>query len=130
MTKTPLLQIINFAKNENCIFSTLELNGIEICKAFQNRHYPIPDGKYSAVKYFSPHLKRNVALLTVPDHKYVEIHPANHFNQLRGCIAPVSYLGITGGIDSNACVDRIIELFENSKTIDIELIERWTDISL
>jgi hypothetical protein len=47
----------------------------------------IPAGTYKVLLYESPHFGREVPLIDVPGREYIEIHPANYAEQLKGCIA-------------------------------------------
>jgi hypothetical protein len=57
----------------------------------------ILEGEYNITLYYSPHLQRIVMLLhDVPGRDMIEIHPANHPLELKGCIAP----GVVKGQDA------------------------------
>src|SRR6185503_16039490 len=55
----------------------------------ENREKIIPKGKYEFELYDSPNNNRIVPLLkNVPNRSYIEIHIANEYDELLGCIAP------------------------------------------
>lgn len=87
----------------------LFLNGIMVCSTIelpyknnQPRISCIPEGTYELVKRYSPKFKAHFMLSNVPGREYILIHPANNaLLELKGCIAPVSFLtGHGKGVDS------------------------------
>ena len=53
----------------------------------------IPEGRYELVKWYSPKFGNHLRVLSVPGRDLIMIHPANDaLKELRGCIAPVSFL--------------------------------------
>src|SRR5215216_4379526 len=53
----------------------------------------IPEGRYTIEKRWSPHFGDHYQLKNVPGRDLILIHPANNaLKELKGCIAPVSYL--------------------------------------
>ncbi|MES2287233.1 MAG: DUF5675 family protein [Bacteroidota bacterium] len=121
MNSISKIRIQQFGKNENVIFSNIYLNDVFICFCFENAHYPIPKGIVIAIKYLSPHLRRTVLLLSVPNHSYVEMHPANIYSQLRGCFATCESITNLGGIRSAIWLDKLLSLIPNSNEIEIEI---------
>lgn len=61
-------------------------NGFE-CVTLERSDTLIPEGTYKASFYDSPANKMKVLLLDVPGRSYIEVHPADYQNQLKGCIA-------------------------------------------
>lgn len=53
----------------------------------------IPEGRYELVKRYSPKFKWHIIVKDVPNRALILIHPANDaLKELKGCIAPVSFL--------------------------------------
>lgn len=53
----------------------------------------IPEGKYELRKRYSQRFGWHLELMNVPGRQLILIHPANDaLKELRGCIAPVSFL--------------------------------------
>ena len=53
----------------------------------------IPEGDYEVEYVFSPRFQRKMLRLReVPGRDGILIHPANYVDQLKGCIAPASYI--------------------------------------
>ncbi len=53
----------------------------------------IPEGEYEVKYVFSPRFQRKMLRLReVPGRDGILIHPANYVDQLKGCIAPASYI--------------------------------------
>jgi hypothetical protein len=62
----------------------------------------IPPGVYAVAFFDSPKFKRTILRLKgVPGREAVEIHPANHVAELRGCIA----LGVRTNVHSDFLVE-------------------------
>ena len=78
----------------------LLLNGDRVCstielpwKENEPRISCIPEGIYEMKKRYSQKFGKHFQLLNVPGRSYILIHPANDaLKELRGCIAPVSFL--------------------------------------
>lgn len=57
----------------------------------------IPEGEYFIEKRYSPKYQWHLALVGVPNRKFILFHPANDaLTELRGCIAPVLQLSGSG----------------------------------
>lgn len=102
---------------------TLACNGLTICATIElpwknngTRISCIPEGRYSLIKRYSPHLKDHLMLKDVPDRQYILIHPANNaLLELEGCIAPVSLItGIGQGIQSVPAMKKIISILAHA----------------
>lgn len=61
-------------------------------------HPCIPAGIYQCDRFKSPHNGDTWLLKDVPGRSMIEIHSANMYTQLLGCIAPGRRLGTLGGI--------------------------------
>ena len=78
----------------------LYLNGAGLChsielpwKGNEPRRSCIPEGKYELSKRYSAKFGWHLLVKNVKDRSLVLIHPANNaLKELKGCIAPVSFL--------------------------------------
>ena len=83
----------------------------------------IPEGRYELVKRYSPKFKWHLLVKDVPDRALILIHPANDaLKELKGCIAPVSFLTGEGkGKLSRVVFTKLIRLvfsiFENDEKV-------------
>jgi hypothetical protein len=87
--------------------------GIEL--PWKNNHTQvscIPEGRYELEKRWSPKFHRHLQVMDVKDRDYILIHPANDaLHELKGCIAPVSFLTGTGkGGESRVALKKLTEL--------------------
>ena len=73
--------------SDDAMFGTMDFNGEKIGVTMERTAVAIPEGTYSALKRFSPHLGMTVVGIDVPSRTDIEIHPANWPCQLEGCIA-------------------------------------------
>jgi hypothetical protein len=71
----------------------------------------IPEGRYGLKKRYSPRFKHHLILQNVPGRSLVLVHPANDaLAELRGCIAPVSYLSAPGkGNESKKAFEKLLK---------------------
>ena len=67
----------------------------------------IPEGRYELVKRWSPKFNRHLQVMNVPQRDGILIHPANDaLQELKGCIAPVSFLtGAGKGLRSRMALE-------------------------
>ena len=85
----------------------------------------IPEGTYQLKPRFSEKFKHHLILQNVEQRSLILIHPANHAaHELRGCIAPVSYLtGIGKGLYSKSLHDKLLstcyQAIERKEIIEI-----------
>ena len=72
----------------------------------------IPEGRYELEKRWSPKFLRHLQVMHVKDRDYILIHPANDaLHELRGCIAPVSFLTGPGkGTGSRVALKKLTAL--------------------
>ena len=72
----------------------------------------IPEGRYELEKRWSPKFLRHLQVMDVKDRDYILIHPANDaMHELRGCIAPVSFLTGPGkGTGSRVALKKLTAL--------------------
>lgn len=82
------LNLIREPSNSDTTFGVLWVDDYFECFTLENSHKIIDPGTYQLVKYYSPHNKMDVPLLVqVPGRSEIEIHPANYYTELEGCIA-------------------------------------------
>ncbi len=72
----------------------------------------IPEGRYALAKRYSQELHWHLMLADVPGRQNILIHPANNaLMELRGCIAPVSFLTTPGtGLQSRVAFEKLLML--------------------
>jgi hypothetical protein len=72
----------------------------------------IPEGQYELRKRYSPKFGWHFLLMDVPGRELILIHPANNaLKELKGCIAPVSFLIAAGqGGDSRKALGKLKDL--------------------
>jgi hypothetical protein len=78
----------------------------------QSRISCIPEGEYQLIKRYSPLFQWHLLLKDVPGRQLILIHPANDaLIELKGCIAPVSFLtGIGKGSFSRLALNKITSI--------------------
>lgn len=78
-------------------FGTLFINGYPFCFTLERPstgdHPCIPAGTYQCDRFQSPHNGDCWLLKDVPGRSMIEIHAANMYSELLGCIAPGRRLG-------------------------------------
>ena len=109
-------------------FGTLTLDGVgpfvTVERPPTGDHPCIPAGTYKWSKFISPH-NGPCLLLEVPGRSMIEMHSANYYTQLLGCIAPGSAfaqfteVGLKGVINSKATLAAILAAVPDSGTIII-----------
>lgn len=83
------LRVIREPSGPDNTFGIMFIDGFFMCHTLENSRKIIPAGNYSIEMYPSPRFKMIVPLLqNVPGRSMIEIHPANWFHELEGCIAP------------------------------------------
>jgi hypothetical protein len=87
----------------------------------------IPEGTYFLKARFSKKFKHHLVLENVDHRTLILIHPANHAKEeLRGCIAPVTYLtGIGKGLKSKPLLDILLskcyQAFDRKEIIELTI---------
>lgn len=85
----------------------------------------IPEGKYILKARFSEKYKHHLVLENVDQRSLILIHAANNaMLELKGCIAPVTYLtGIGKGLSSKPLLDKILsscyQAFERKEIVEL-----------
>jgi hypothetical protein len=76
----------------------------------------IHEGKYELRKRWSQRFGDHFILMNVPGRSFILIHPANDaIRELKGCIAPVSFLTGEGkGLQSKAALRKLSELTDQA----------------
>ena len=92
--------------NNQPLFSTIELPWREN----QTQVSCIPEGSYPLVKRESEKFGAHLLVQDVPERSLILIHPANNARkELRGCIAPVTYITGPGcGTNSRVAFDILL----------------------
>lgn len=97
----------------------LFLNGKKLCATIElpwkDNHTQvscIPEGEYELEKRYSLHLGMHFQVMNVPGRELILIHAANNaLRELKGCIAPVSYLIAAGqGGESRKALGKLKDL--------------------
>ncbi len=72
----------------------------------------IPEGRYELKKRYSPRFREHLLVKGVQGRSLVLFHPANDaLKELKGCIAPVSYLSCAGkGNESKKAFGKLLKL--------------------
>lgn len=64
---------------------------VKLMDCIANLNILVGPGVYPLSVYKSPKFNRDVLLLNVPGHSFIEIHPADFAHELKGCFAPGSF---------------------------------------
>ena len=85
----------------------------------------VPEGRYVLKARFSEKYKHHLVLENVDQRSLILIHAANNAKlELKGCIAPVTYLtGIGKGLSSKPLLDKILSIchqaFERKEIVEL-----------
>lgn len=83
------LRLIREPNGPNSTFGVLLIDGFFVCHTLENSLKIIQAGTYEIELYPSPKQKMVVPQLTgTSPRENIQIHPANWFYELEGCIAP------------------------------------------
>lgn len=97
----------------------LRQNGMALCHTIElpwkeNQHgiSCIPEGEYALAKRYSKKFGRHLLVQGVENRSLILVHPANNaLKELKGCIAPVSFLTGPGkGSQSSVVFVKLVEL--------------------
>ena len=92
------------------------------CYTLENLTKSIPVGKYKISFYQSPKNNRMVPLLnSVPNRSYIEIHIANYFYELEGCIAVGEYKTDKALMSSASAFNKLMLKIRNETDIHISV---------
>ncbi len=77
----------------------------------------IPEGRYKILPRYSIKFQNHLILENVQNRSLILFHPANDaLKELRGCIAPVTYLnGIGRGLYSKNAMQKLVSLVNQAK---------------
>jgi hypothetical protein len=132
--------ILERAYLDNCTIGKIYRKGVFVCYSLERPWLSneknvscIPEGDYFLRRHDSPrfgdcfYLERislGVSLNQESYRTHILIHPANHVDQLLGCIAPGLWLHPSkwGVSDSRNALKKLIKIFE-TETIDTILIK-------
>lgn len=118
------LRLIREPSGVDNTFGVLFIDGYFQCFTLENSHQIIPKGIYNITLYNSPRFKYQVPLLNnVVARSMIEIHPANYFHELEGCIAVGEYFD-TSLHKSNMAFTALMEHLKKQSIISIK-IEDW-----
>jgi hypothetical protein len=120
------IRLIREPSGPDNTFGVLFVNGLFTCFTLENTHKIIQAGEYPIVFYNSPHNKRKVPLLqNVLGREYIEIHPANYWYELEGCIAPGTDIAVMMVGESVDAFNRLMQKIDIGD-LDIKIkIEDW-----
>lgn len=100
---------------------------IVYCYTLENAGKSIPVGEYAVTLYQSPSFHRQVILLhDVPGRDFIEVHPANWYTQLRGCIAVGEDRAVDGSLIHSlrafeALVEKVTQTIKCGQPCSIEV---------
>lgn len=104
-------------------YGEIHINGIKFCESLENATLLIPSGNYKGKIYLSPHFGYHVILIqNVSGREFIEMHKANWYHQLKGCIAPGMVRTQDGIGQSKIAFDHIMFEAELAESIDIEVL--------
>lgn len=112
----------------NGTFGVLFIENTPFCLTLERPaigEYPcIPKGTYKCNRFKSPANGDCWLLENVPNRTMIEIHPANIYTELKGCIAPGRRFGVLNGIpavlESKYAMDDLFKAVGNSFILVIE----------
>lgn len=117
------LKLIRESSGIDCTFGVLFVDGYYQCFTLENTHKIIPAGIYPTAFYNSPKNKRVVPLLlNVPGRSEIEIHIANYFTELEGCIAVGLSFDSKSLYQSTNAFVALMNKIQSSKDLSIEII--------
>jgi len=118
------LRLIREPHGIDSTFGVLFIDGFYHSHALENTRKIIPAGTYEIQFYPSPKFKRLVPLLlNVPNRAMIEIHIANWYYQLEGCIAPGFVRQEIGLLNSTPAFNLLMDKIRG-KEVRIK-IEEW-----
>lgn len=119
-----IIRLIREPSGPDCTFGVMFIDGFYQCLTLENTHKIIPAGEYDITFYDSPHNKTLVPLLmNVPGRSEIEIHIANFFSELEGCIAVGTIKDLTMLMNSQAAFGTLMAKLDRTN-VKIK-IEEW-----
>ena len=120
-----IIRLIREPSKPDTTFGVMFLDGFFQCLTLENSHKIIPSGQYNITFYDSPRNKCIVPLLNgVMNRSEIEIHPANFFSELEGCIAVGTSKNDTMLMNSRAAFDVLMGRIGGITNLVIK-IEDW-----
>lgn len=122
------LNLRRTSKTAEAILGVLEVDGSFECYALENAALSIPCGTFDIELYDSPkHGPDTPQLKDVPNRENIQIHVANFWHELLGCIAP----GTSHGVDyvehsKSACeslLPKIRDAIKRGERVTIEVTD-------
>jgi hypothetical protein len=109
------------------LHGTLTVDGVDLGVSLENAARRIPAGKYPLELYYSQKNEMTVPLLVdVPGRHWIEMHPANYWSELEGCIAPaMTRVGQTVE-HSRVVVETLVKLIRAALRTDPKTV--WIDV--
>jgi hypothetical protein len=108
----------------NTVISFIKVGDDIVCKAIENALKLIKVGKYRLSIYMSPHNKLVFLLHNVVGHAGIEIHVANYYYQLKGCIAPCEYTSGAMGCNSRNSLDKLFKIAMHHDVLYINITDQ------
>lgn len=99
----------------NTVQSVVSINGLHHSMALENKLFLIPCGTYRVIEDKKGKNGISLSVLNVPNRSAIEIHCANYYNQLRGCIALGGYFNGEILNQSHPFVKSAIDVVNQSK---------------
>lgn len=100
---------------EYTVQSIVSINGLHHSLAMENKQFLIPCGTYRVIEDKVGKNGISLSVLNVPNRSAIEIHCANYYNQLRGCIALGGYFNGEILNQSHPYVKSAIDIVNQSK---------------
>mgnify|MGYP003654135835 CR=1 FL=1 len=120
-----LIEFQRFKRNENVTHFNILIDDIYFGIGFENSKFSINTGTYQASKYYSPKNDMTVILLKVPNKKFIEVHPANYYYELKGCFAPVGIASMLGGWNSQKAFKSLLNQIKWHQELNIKISENY-----
>ncbi len=128
------IDIVRVEKSVDGMFGVLLIEKRAFCNTFEdiwdNNAYGtgIPNGNYTATKYYSPSKKIEVWQLNdVPDRNNIQIHAGNTLNDTLGCILiGQSWDKLRGNraiLNSGDTFTKFMQVTRNEKRLDINIFD-------
>ena len=117
-----VIRVIRQPSGAATTFGIMFVDSYFQCFTLENSHKIIPSGNYPISLYDSPHNKRIVPLLhNVMNRSEIEIHIANYYHDLEGCIGVGDDMNDTQLISSTVAFnDLMAKIGSNQVSIRIE----------
>lgn len=116
------IRIIREPSNVTNTFGVMFINGYFECFTLENSYRIVNQGKYEIEFYNSPKNKMVVPQLkNVVNRENIQIHPANWYHELEGCIAVGTMMDKNRMWNSRVAFQKMMEKFKLDDKIFITL---------